>query len=298
MVTRVQCRYPDTHAAALGRSPSRRRAWPATPPARTSWRTTSNRDVNARSSAPRPAGGAQLPDAVRPAGAHPLAGGQRLLPVVLLELRAARQLPGLRPRLPVVRPVGEGPVPGGARPARRAGGLRLRVRRPPRRHHHQPHLLRDGEAGQPAARVAGARHPVRGRVGRDGDDRQRRGPRLRRLRPARRLQVGPDRQRAGHRHLRGAVVHGRPAAGVGHRHRRGVHRHVPAGLAGPVGRHGGGDRAAAGPVRGRARRRRRHVVAVLQDHRHRRTRPAASAPRSTRAPTGSRSPSATRASTR
>ena len=107
-----------------------------------------------------------VPDAVHRAGADPLARRQRAVPGVLLQRRAARQLPRHRPRVPV-----DEPRPAVAVPVRAGGpGHADRARPPARgegRHRRRlAHLLRPRHVG-----TAALGDPARGlRRRRRGDD--------------------------------------------------------------------------------------------------------------------------------
>ncbi len=128
----------------------------------------------------------------------------RRLSLVLHELRAARELPGCRRRVPPgacgrrslpsrplaaggVRPVPRG-LPGPGRARRRASAIRRRVRM----------------AGAP--QVALARHRVPPGLLADGRDRRRGGPALRPVRTARGVPVGHPGEHLGHRGVLRAVL--------------------------------------------------------------------------------------------
>ena len=151
--------------------------------------------------APAPALRAQLPDAVRRAGADPVVRGAGHLPVLLLQLRPAGQLPRHRHRVPA------GPVPGEPLPLGPGGAGPADPFRPgvPGRGHPDrtpaPVLrLRDVPCQRPA-HVGHAARRVPGRGRRHGDDRRGRRPDVRPVPAAGRLPAGHRGQHRRHRGL-------------------------------------------------------------------------------------------------
>ena len=203
--------------------------------------TTSMRRPSHPAARPGEPGGATrpllLPDALRGAGADPLCGRLRRLPLLLHELRPARELPRCRCGIPPSTLIGD--------LARWTPFLLLALKLfiagfPVSAGRIDGQRVLQGSFGLPtAADVDLAPRDLRALLRRDGLDRPGRREALRRVRAARGLPAGHRRQRAGHRRLLRDLVPPGAARGLGHR-RRGAQ---PAGRSRPpiVGG-GGGER--------------------------------------------------------
>ena len=145
-----------------------------------------------------------VPDAVRRARLDPVLRRLRRLPFVLHELRAAREFPRRRCRVPA-SPVESGPDTVGRRTCCSRSRVHRAVpgeRRPHRRPASAPGLVR----AAPAADVDLAAADLRAVVRRDGVHRAGRRPAVRPVRAPRGLPARHRRQRARHRRVLGHLV--------------------------------------------------------------------------------------------